>query len=116
MTKREFQHSGGRILQCMGCGAIGVEFGTSYMTFSEQEFLRFSRWFLGLEWESSSLERGKLRVGMDGDSSLMLSLNQDEHRSLAALFAQGTMWLEGSGLVGPHLDGLQCHEVSATVH
>lgn len=93
---RELRLGGGTILQCLGCRRVGVEFGTSYLTFDEAEFVKFSGWFSRLDGTVPT-ERGRHRIQFQGSSGLMLSLAPRELRSLAELLRQGVRWLtEGS--------------------
>ena len=96
-ARRELRWAGGRIVQCLGCGSIGVEFGTSYLVFSERDFFAFARWFATVRWEDEQIERGKLHIRVREETSLMLSLAREEVRSVGQLLAEGMRWVAESG-------------------
>lgn len=100
--RRELEHADGRIEQCLGCGLIGVEFGTTYIVFSESDFFHFVQWFEGLRWEDEDTKRGKLRVGVDSETSTMLSLTRREAEQVADLLTVGARWLASSGQITEH--------------
>ncbi|MEO1085559.1 MAG: hypothetical protein AAFY88_15065 [Acidobacteriota bacterium] len=117
--RRELDIFGGRISQCLGCGTVGIEFGTTYLVYSESEFLQFVDWFQSLRWDEQDLERGKLRVGVTGEESVMLSLARGEFETLVSLMARGAQWIMTSGLIAePDVDISQFPERStaALVH
>ena len=95
-ASRELKACGGSILQCLTCRRVGVEFGTSYLTFDEADFVRFVGWFNGLD-TTSPTKRGKFLIQVRGESGITLALTPSEMRSLAELLNQGVRWLtEGS--------------------
>ncbi|MEM8997447.1 MAG: hypothetical protein AAGF23_21865 [Acidobacteriota bacterium] len=103
--RRELETFGGQISQCLGCGTVGVEFGTTYLVFSESEFLHFVDWFKGLRWDEQDLDRGKLRVGVTGEESVMLSLARGEFETIVSLMVEGAQWIVTSGLISePDVD------------
>ena len=115
-TRRELHHAGGRIVQCLGCGSIGVELGTTYLVFSEKEFFRFARWFGTLTWEEAHVVKDKLRIGIQEESSLMLSLTRSELQSATSLFAEGMRWITESGHGAEPESNCEAWPASATVH
>ncbi|MEM6796240.1 MAG: DUF6686 family protein [Acidobacteriota bacterium] len=97
-ARRELRLAGGRILQCLGCGSIGVEFGTCYLVFEEADFFAFAQWFENLSWEEKNADRGKLHIKVRDDSSLMLCLAREELQGVAALLQEGVRWVASTGL------------------
>ncbi|MEM8930623.1 MAG: hypothetical protein AAGE94_05580 [Acidobacteriota bacterium] len=98
-ARRELRLGGGVIVECLGCGCVGVEFGTSYLTFDRAGFLRFADWLDRLEAEPA-VEAGRRRIQLEG-TGVMLSLAPTELRGLAALLREGRRWLVDSS-VGAH--------------
>ena len=98
-ARRELRWAGGKIVQCLSCGSIGVEFGTSYLVFSEQDFFAFARWFGTVRWEEERVERGKLHIRVREEASLMLSLAREEVRCVGQLLAEGVRWVAESGAI-----------------
>ncbi|MEM9556081.1 MAG: hypothetical protein AAGC60_17625 [Acidobacteriota bacterium] len=98
-ARRHFECCGGRIEQCLCCGTIGVEFGTTFLVFSEQEFFRFARWFKTLRWEDQEVERDKVRIGLEEEGPMMISLARRELSSVSTLFAEGMEWVANSGML-----------------
>lgn len=92
-ARRELKLAGGVIAQCLICGKVGIEFGTSYLTFLEEEFLKFAGWFDRLDEQSVPVERNKLLIQVQGSSGVMLSLAPGEIRSLRSLLREGLRWL-----------------------
>ncbi|MEM6793580.1 MAG: DUF6686 family protein [Acidobacteriota bacterium] len=115
--KRELQHPAGKIVQCLGCSSVGVEFKTSYMTFPAEEFPTFVRWFEALEWREANAEGGRLRIKVRRDSAMMLSLSRRELGSLVELLSAGLEWVT-SAVVSPDgsCPGLLSFETSSTIH
>lgn len=111
---RELKLGGGLIVQCLACRRVGVEFGTSYLTFDEEGFLQFARWFDRLD-ATSPTERGRFRIQVQGECGIMLSLAPGELRSLAELLQQGIRWLT-DGSVGSPREPRAAVETGGWVH
>ena len=94
-----FHCGGGRLVQCLCCGSVGVEFGTTYLVFSEQNFFTFAHWLESLTWEEAHVERGRMRIRMDGEASMMLSLAREELRAVKCLLDEGVRWVANAGLI-----------------
>ncbi|MEM1180794.1 MAG: DUF6686 family protein [Acidobacteriota bacterium] len=92
-SRRIFSHAGGRIVQCLHCASIGVEFGTSYLVFSESEFFSFVDWFRSVEWSQEHREQGRIRIRVRSEASILLSLTETELRSVSALLHEGALWV-----------------------
>lgn len=86
-------------MQCRHCGSIGIEFGTSYLTFSESDFFTFAAWFESVDWKQEHIERGRVRIRVRDESSLFLSLTREELHSVGALLAEGMLWAANHGPV-----------------
>lgn len=88
----------GKIVHCQGCGSVGFEFGTSYMIFDENDFLRFANWMQGLTWKSTIPGKNKLYIQVQGDKRVMLGLTRSEFRDISVLCDEALQWLPQGAL------------------
>ncbi|MEM8995445.1 MAG: DUF6686 family protein [Acidobacteriota bacterium] len=115
-ARRIFEHAGGRIIQCQHCDSIGVEFGTSYLVFTEAEFFSFLDWFTGVNWGPEHQEQGRIRIRVRSDSSLLLSLSESELRSVDRLLREGARWIAAKAPSKPASIPMATLPIGATVH
>ena len=113
---RQLRHAGGRIVHCTCCGSIGIEFGTSYIIFTESSFFTFAKWFETLRWREEHTEQGKIRIQLKTEPSVMLSLARDELRSVAALLREGVRWINTSNAPIERSSAIPTMPLSASVH
>ena len=98
---RELQIAGGKIIQCMECQRLGIEIGTVYMVFTEDEFLRFVDWFEEFVLADDPSDREKRLIQIEGNTNVMLSLSRSEIVSAGELMRAAVPWLSGSAGVSP---------------
>ena len=115
-ARRELRYAGGRIVQCLQCRSIGVEFGTSYLVFSERDFIAFARWFETLRWDTNYVDRGRLHIQICQENSLMLSLARCEMRAVTALLSEGIRWIASGGPVAETASTRDWPATGATIH
>lgn len=95
-AKRELKQGGGKLVQCLVCGTVGVEFGTVYLAFAETEFVRFARWIDDLQTRTADSDAERRYIQLRGGGGTMLALDPHELRSLAELLRSGLGWLSGT--------------------
>ncbi|MEM1205068.1 MAG: hypothetical protein AAGN66_17695 [Acidobacteriota bacterium] len=96
-ARRQLKVGGGRIVQCMVCGSVGVEFGTCYLTFEGRDFFAFIRWFHDFVRREPPGARSDGRVYLRlPRSEMLLALTPFELRSLAAILAEAKSWIESA--------------------
>lgn len=117
-NRREMRAHGGRVIQCLGCGCIGIEFGTSYVALKRGAFQRLAEWVRRMVDgpERPSYGRaGRVRLQM-AESVICLSLTAHELRSLRALLDLAEGWLQGGRMPQNSDSFLELHVAAEVIH
>lgn len=99
--KREIETESGKLVQCTDCWKVGLEFGTTYLTFDPPDFYTFSSWIFSVveqrdpDFEQPGIKRAREKVYLQlNDPKMLLALNRAELRQLAQLLDRGAQWIQ----------------------
>ena len=116
--KREIETENGKLVQCTACWKVGLEFGTTYLTFEPSELFPFASWIFSIveprdpELEGPEPEPMREKVYLQlNDPRMLLALHRTELRQLARLLDRGLRWVQQ-----PHGQATSLPVASTAVH